>query len=284
MKTKVAIVYDFDKTLSTDDMQAFGFIQALGMEVDEFWNKCGEFGSQNNTDGILAYMYLTVKEMRDRNIKLTREYFYNCGKTVEFFKGVETWFDRINQFGRENGVEVEHYVVSSGLTEIIEGTRIAKYFNKIFACYFVYDESGVPVWPALALNYTNKTQFIYRINKGIFGVRDNRVNEEMSHKDRYIPFSNIIYVGDSATDIPCMRMLYKYGGNAIGLYQPGTKNEKYLKDLVARERINFATEADYSDGKGFDTIVKGIIQKIKFQSTLEEIRENEIADGEDNND
>ncbi len=279
--TKVALVYDFDKTLSTDDMQTFGFIQALGMEVDDFWNKCGEFGEKNNTDGVLAYLYVTVKEMRDRNIKLTKEYLNKCGENIEFFKGVETWFDRINKFGKENGIEVEHYVVSSGLTEIIEGTKIAKYFNKIFACYFAYDETGVPVWPALALNYTNKTQFIYRINKGIFGVRDNRVNEEMSHKDRYIPFSNIIYVGDSATDIPCMRMLFKYGGTAIGLYQPGTKNEKYLKDLIKRDRISFAVKADYSENEEFDTIVKGVIKKIKYQSELNIFREIEIQDKKD---
>ena len=283
MKTKVALVYDFDKTLSTDDMQAFGFIQALGMEVDEFWKKCGEFGEKHNTDSILAYLYLTVKEMKDRNIKLTKEYLNECGKNIEFFRGVETWFDRINKFGEENGIEVEHYVVSSGLTEIIQGTKIAKYFNKIFACYFVYDETGVPVWPALAINYTNKTQFIYRINKGVFGVRDNRVNEEIAHKDRYIPFSNIIYVGDSATDIPSMRMLYKYGGTAIGLYQPGTNNEQYLKDLIRRDRISFAAPADYSEGGEFDNIVKGVIEKVKFNSRLNSIRADEIVNKKDEN-
>ncbi len=278
MKTKMAIVYDFDKTLSTNDMQAFGFIQNLGMEVDDFWKNCDAFGEEHDTDGILAYMYMMVKRMKDKNIALTRDYLRECGKNVEYFKGLETWFDRINKYGLEHNVEIEHYVVSSGLKEIIEGTKIAKYFKKIFACYFVYDEYGVPVWPALALNYTNKTQFIYRINKGIFGVRDNRVNEEMPHKDRYIPFKNIVYVGDSATDIPCMRLLYKYGGTAVGLYQPGTKNEKYLKDLIKRERISFAAKADYSENEEFDTIIKNIIGKIEFESKLVDIRQNSIKE------
>lgn len=276
MKTKIAMVYDFDKTLSTDDMQTFGFIQGLGMSVDEFWAECEEFGEKNKVDNVLAYLYIMIKTMKERNIALTKDYLKKCGENVEFFKGVETWFNRINKFGEENGIEVEHYVISSGLKEIIEGTKIAKYFKDIFACYFVYDKEGLPIWPALALNYTNKTQFLYRINKGCFGVRDTRVNEEMSEKDRYIPFTNMIYVGDSSTDIPCMRMLYKYGGTAIGLYQPGSRNENYLKDLIKRDRISYAVKADYSENGEFETLVKQVIKKIKHQSILSELREDEM--------
>ena len=128
------------------------------------------------------------------------------------------------------------------------------------------------MWPALSLNYTGKTQFLYRINKGIFDVLDKRVNEEMKHSDRPIPFSNIIYIGDSETDIPCMRLLYKYGGTAIGLYQPNTKNEAYLKDLLRRDRISFAVSADYTEGGEFDKIAKDLVQKIKYQNMLEQIR------------
>ena len=274
MNKKMAIVYDFDKTLSTDDMQAFGFIQAMGFEVDEFWNECERFGVENKVDNILSYMYVTVKSMKDKNIKLTKEYLYECGKKVEFFKGVETWFERVNQFGRENDIEIEHYVVSSGLKEIIAGTKIAKYFKEVFACYFVY-ENDVPVWPGLAINYTNKTQYLYRINKGFLDVRDLRVNDEMSHEERAVPFSNIVYIGDSATDIPSMRLIYKFGGTAIGLYQEGTKNEAYLRDLLRRERISYVAKADYSENGELDILVKDLIKKLNLENQLAELRKEQ---------
>ena len=273
-QTKVAIVYDFDKTLSTDDMQAFGFIQGLDMEVDDFWGDCGKFSKANGCENILTYMYLMVKYSKEKNKPITKEYLKSCGKQVKFFEGVKTWFDRINEYGKKNGVEVEHYVISSGIQEIIEGTEIADKFKEVYACRFVY-ENGIPVWPALCLNYTNKTQFLYRINKGCLDILDRTVNEEMAHEKRAIPFSNIIYVGDSETDIPCMRLIYKYGGTAVGLYQPGTKNENYLRDLLRRNRISFVAKANYNEGEELDSVIKGVISKVKLQSNLEEINDNQ---------
>ena len=273
-QTKVAIVYDFDKTLSTDDMQAFGFIQGLDMEVNDFWNDCGIFSKSNGCENTLTYLYLMVKYSKEKGKPITREYLKSCGKQVKFFKGVKTWFDRINKYGKDMGVEVEHYVISSGLEEIIEGTEIANNFKKIYACKFVY-ENGMPVWPALCLNYTNKTQFLYRINKGCLDILDRTVNEEMAHENRAIPFSNIIYVGDSETDIPCMRLIYKYGGTAVGLYQPNTKNEAYLRDLLRRNRISFVAKANYDEGEELDTVIKGVISKVKSQSNLEEINQEQ---------
>jgi phosphoglycolate phosphatase-like HAD superfamily hydrolase len=269
--TKIALVYDFDKTLSTNDMEAFHFIPSLGMTENEFWDKCDKFGEEHDADNILTYMYMMIKCFNDKKFPLTRDYLVSCGNSVQFFKGVETWFNRIDDFGKKYGVEVEHYVVSSGLKEIIEGTSIAKYFKEIYAGYFAY-ENNKPVWPALALNYTNKTQFLYRINKGIFDIKDNRVNEEMPHDERLIPFSNMIYIGDSETDIPCMRLVKKNGGTAIGLYQKNTKNEKYLRDLQFRERIDFVAEANYEENSELDTIIKELIKEIKHQSNLSSIK------------
>ena len=270
-ETKMAFVYDFDKTLSTDDMQAFGFIQGLGMEVEDFWNECCKFTKANNVDSNLTYMYLMIKCSKEKNISITKEYLESCGKQVKFFDGVTTWFDRINEYGKKHGITIEHYVISSGLQEIINGTEIAKNFKKIYAGSFVY-ENGVPVWPALSLNYTNKTQFLYRINKGCLDVLDKTVNEEMAHENRAIPFSNIVYIGDSETDIPCMRLIYKYGGTAIGLYQPNTKNELYLRDLLSRNRISFVAKADYRDGGELDKVVKSVIQNVKTKTELEDIK------------
>ncbi len=268
---KVAIVYDFDKTLSTDDMQAFGFIQGLGMEVNEFWEECGKFSKENGVENILSYLYMMIKHSNLKNKPITKEYLKECGKNVKFFEGVKEWFKRINEYGKNNGVTVEHYVVSSGLKEIIEGTEIADNFKQIYACSFAY-ENGKPVWPALSLNYTNKTQFLYRINKGIFDVLDRRVNEEMSKLDRPVPFTNIIYIGDSETDIPSMRLVYTKGGTAIGLYQPNTKNEKYLKDLLLRDRISYVASADYTEQGELDAIIKELIQKIKYDNIANSIR------------
>ncbi|MBO7508018.1 MAG: haloacid dehalogenase-like hydrolase, partial [Clostridia bacterium] len=259
---------------STDDMQAFGFIQNMGMEVDDFWNLCGEFSKSQQAENILSYMYITLKTAKERGIKLTKEYFAECGKGVKFFDGVETWFDRINEYGKKLGVTIEHYVVSSGLTQIIKGTKIAKHFKVIYACDYVY-ENGEPIWPALSLNYTNKTQFLYRINKGCFDVLDRAVNEEMPYDQRPMPFANMIYIGDSATDIPSMRMIVKSGGTAIGLYQPKTFNEKYLRDLLRRDRISFVAKADYTQNSEFDIVIKEIINKIKYQNTLDEIRQKQ---------
>lgn len=274
MKTKIAIVYDFDKTLSTDDMQAFGFIQALGLEPKDFWHECDTFGEKYKIDNVLAYMYIMHKKMKEKGIPLTKEYLYKCGKNVKYFNGLDTWFDRINEFGKKNDVEVEHYVISSGTREIIEGTKIAKYFKEIFACYFIY-ENGEAVWPAVAINYTNKTQFIYRINKGIFDIRDTRVNDEMPHSERPIPFSNIIYVGDSQTDIPSMRLVYNKGGTSIGLYQKNSKNEAFLRGILQKERISYVAEADYSENGEFETIVKGLIKKTMYEKRLTDIRKKQ---------
>jgi 2-hydroxy-3-keto-5-methylthiopentenyl-1-phosphate phosphatase len=274
LKTKVALIYDFDKTLSPDDMQAYGYMEKLGIEAEEFWKICNEFTVKNQVDNILTYMYMMIKKYNEKGIKLTRDFLVESGKSVELYEGVETWFKRINEFGESIGLEVEHYVVSSGLKEIIEGTSISKFFKEIYAGYFVYDEENRPIWPALAINYTNKTQFIYRINKGILNVTDNRVNDRMPHEDRPVPFKNMIYIGDSATDIPCMRLISKSGGYSVGVYKKGERNENFLKGLLNDGRVDFIAPAVYSEGSDLETIVKEIIKTIKCKSTLKEINQN----------
>ena len=276
MKTKVALIYDFDKTLSPDDMQAYGYMEKLGIEAEEFWKMCNDFTVKNQVDNILTYMYMMIKKYNEKGIKLTRDFLVESGKSVELYDGVETWFKRINEYGESVGLEVEHYVVSSGLKEIIEGTSISKYFKEIYAGYFVYDEENKPIWPALAINYTNKTQFIYRINKGILNVTDSRVNDRMPHEDRPVPFKNMIYIGDSATDIPCMRLISKSGGYSVGVYKKGERNENFLKGLLNDGRVDFIAPAVYSEGSELEEIVKAIIDTIKCKSTLKQIKQISI--------
>lgn len=262
----VAIMYDFDRTLCTKDMQDYSFIPSLGMTESEFWEFANSLGKREHMDSILAYMYAMVKISKDKNIPVLRENLVDMGKNVELFKGVEGWFDRITNFGKLNGMQVEHYVISSGLKEIIEGTAISGFFKSIFACEFLYDENGNGVWPKTDVNYTNKTQFVYRINKGILDVsNDNDLNRSMPDDSKRVPFCNMIYIGDGLSDVPCMKMMKAYGGYSIAVYQ--NKDSK-VEDLLKKDRVDFIYPADYSENTGLDITVKNIIRKMSISETL----------------
>ena len=187
------------------------------------------------------------------------------------FDGVDTWFDRINEYGKEQGVNVEHFIVSSGIKEMIEGTKIAKHFKKIYACSYIYGENGEPIWPSISVNYTNKTQYLYRINKGCLDETDDSINELLDHEDRLVPFENMIYIGDSETDIPCMRLVMKSGGKAIGVFKSNVKQKAYLKTLLANNKINYIAEANYAKGSTIETIVKAIIKSDKINFNLKQL-------------
>ena len=265
----VAFLYDFDKTLCTTDMQNYAFIPSLGMTPAEFWPVANGFGSANRMDGILAYMYTMISESEKRNMPLTREKLVNMGRDIVLYPGVEDWFRRINAFGEELGVRVEHYVISSGLREIIEGSSISNEFREIYASEFYYDESGRPVWPKLAVNFTAKTQFVYRINKGVLDVSDDKtLNDSMPDDSKRVPFHNMIYVGDGLSDVPCMKMMRAYGGQAIAVYQE--TNRMAVEDLMAKGRVDFIFKADYSEGTPLDLTVKNIIRKMAIVDQLGE--------------
>ena len=265
----VAFLYDFDKTLCTTDMQNYAFIPSLGMTPAEFWPVANGFGSANRMDGILAYMYTMISESEKRNMPLTREKLVNMGRDIVLYPGVEDWFRRINAFGEEQGVRVEHYVISSGLREIIEGSSISDVFKEIYASEFYYDETGRPVWPKLAVNFTAKTQFVYRINKGVLDVSDDKtLNDSMPDDSKRVPFHNMIYVGDGLSDVPCMKMMRAYGGQAIAVYQE--TNRMAVEDLMAKGRVDFIFKADYSEGTPLDLTVKNIIRKMAIVDRLGE--------------
>ena len=237
----VALIYDFDGTLSPGNMQEFGFIQAIGQTPDEFWAKSNSVPDGQEVSSILSYMKLMIDEAKAKGISLTRDSFVSFGKHIELYDGVREWFALINEYGRRHGVIVEHYINSSGQTELIEGTPIAKEFKKIFACSFWYDESGVAVWPAVAVDYTGKTQFLFKIAKGIMDISDNtKVNESQKEDDKPIPFSHMIYLGDGTTDVPCMKIVKMFGGNSIAVYSPENKRQQdTARKLLKQDRVNF---------------------------------------------
>jgi hypothetical protein len=187
---------------------------------------------------------------------------------------VKEWFARINAFGEEQGVTVEHYVLSSGLTEVIEGSGIAHEFKKIYACEFFYKD-GVACWPKLDVNFTNKTQFVYRINKGVLDVSDDRrLNDSMPDDSKRVPFTNMIYFGDGLSDVPCMKMMRSYGGQAIAVYQEG--NRAGVEELLAKGRVNFIFPADYREGTALDTTVKNILRRMAITDALTEENERQL--------
>ena len=266
-KPIIALLYDFDKTLCTTDMEDYAFIPALGYTPEEFWRKANTFGRENRMDGLLAYMYTMIAECRAQGLPLTRDFLVRCGHSMELFPGVREWFGRINDFGASLGVEVEHYVLSSGLKEIIEGSGIAHEFKQIYACEFYYDESGAACWPKLDVNFTNKTQFVYRINKGVLDVSDDKtLNDSMPDDSKRIPFTSMIYVGDGLSDVPCMKMMRAYGGQAIAVYQ--ATNRAGVEDLLAKGRVDFIFPADYRAGTDLDATVRNIIRKMAIADAL----------------
>ncbi len=273
-KTTIAILYDFDKTLCTTDMQEYDFIKNLGLTPDEFWGSTAELTSKHEMDKILAYMFMMIKKCKEKNIPLTEKYLNSCGENVVLYRGVTTWFDRINEIGNTLGVNIEHYIVSSGITEIIEGTPIAKYFKKIYGCRFCYDDNGEAIWPANAINFTLKTQYVFRISKGVLDIRDDDNLNKHTH-ERRISYRNIIYIGDGLTDIPCMKLVREKGGKAIALYPSGKKDK--VSQLVEDNRINYVCVADYSQNSTLEKIVKLMIENMAILDTLEAKEEKQLA-------
>ncbi len=269
-KPVVAICYDFDKTLSPDDMQAQGFIQKLENQIDEFWEKSNGFAIKNDMDQNLAYMF-TMKTESEGKVLFTKTELEKFGSEVKLFPGVEDWFERIRKYGEEKGVIVEHYIISSGLKEMIEGTSIAKKgaFKKIYATSFYCDKNGVAVWPAQVVNYTNKTQFLFRITKGVLDVNDSKVNDFFSESDLRVPFRNMVYLGDSDTDIPCMKLVKTRGGYSIGVFNPETNDKTKVYKMTCDNRIDYFVPADYSENTELDTLIKTIIDKTFFNELLE---------------
>lgn len=268
----VAICYDFDKTLSPDDMQAQGFIQSVGYDVADFWTASNGLATNNAMDQNLAYMYM-MKKKSSGKVLFTKQKLMEYGAQVKLFPGVEQWFERIREYGQENGVIVEHYIISSGLKEMIEGTSVAQAgaFERIYASSFYYDEDGVATWPAQVVNYTNKTQFLFRIEKGVLDINDSAVNDSFSPEDIRVPFRNMIYIGDSDTDIPCMKLVTTYGGHSIGVYNGETNDKAKVYKMMRDGRIKYFAPADYSEGTELDALVKAIIDRTAANEALESI-------------
>lgn len=289
-KPVVAICYDFDKTLSPDDMQAQGYIQSVGFDIKDFWKESNQLAENNDMDQNLAYMYKMYLEA-EGNMVFNKNTLAEYGAKVKLFNGVEEWFERIREYGSQKNVVVEHYIISSGLKEMIEGTKPAKEgaFTKIYASSFYYSERGVAKWPAQVVNYTNKTQFLFRIEKGVLDINDPGVNDYFQPDKIRVPFRNMVYIGDSDTDIPCMKLVNSYGGYSIGVYNPDSKDKTKVYKMIKDNRIKLFAPADYSEGSEIDDLVKKIIDRTsanekienKYTACINEVKNEEKYDDRD---
>ena len=281
--TPLALVYDFDGTLAAGNMQEYEFVPAIGMAKEEFWREVEELSTRHDADGILMYMMHMLDRAKTANVSVRRDDFVRFGRSVELFPGVERWFDRITAYAAERNVVLEHYIVSSGIREMIEGTAIGDKFTKIYASSFVYDQDGVARWPALAVNYTTKTQFLFRINKGTLAVSDSEmINRYVPDAERPVPFSNIVFIGDGPTDVPCFRLMREKGGRAIAVYRPEVHDSRRVADEFLRDgRIDTLAPADYRDGGQLDEIVKRIVDATAAHAELARVAEasNNTANG-----
>ena len=271
--TRLAIIYDFDGTLAPGNLQENSFIPDIGMKPDEFWAEVNQRAKEQQADSILMYMYLMLEKARSANVPVRLENFTDRGASIKFFHGVLDWFDRINQYAKKKGIRIDHYIISSGNGEIIDGTPLEGKVERIYASRFLFNENGVACWPKVAVNFTTKTQFLFRIHKDAHDLSDDKkINKFVPEEERAVPFNNMVYIGDGETDIPCFRLVKQLGGFSIAVYKPNTKfalekAEKFLDE----GRVHSVAPADYRDKKELDKIVKAQIDVIAARKNLERI-------------
>lgn len=265
MKNKIALIYDFDKTLIPKNMQEYELQQHLGLE-NNFFAEFNDFAEKNNMDMVLATQYCFMQKAKEKNISLTKDFLKDCGRSLEYFDGVKDWFERINNYGKNLGLEIEHYVLSCGSKEIVDGCSIAKYFKRVFANEFLYDDKGVAVWPKILSNYTTKTQFVFRIRKNLLDNMYDVVDINKRSVADKIPFTNMIYIGDGFTDVPCMQIIYDKGGRAISVYAPNDERSMIeAQKLYEERRVSAVMSADYTEDRELDKYIKGELKKISTQ-------------------
>ena len=260
------MIYDFDYTLISGNMQDNTLSSVFGLTPDEFWNSADEFKNMTKMEHILVAMYFPVLLAKEQGIKISKELLRDCGRKINtFYKGVETWFDRIKEYGKSIGLDVKHYILSSGLQDMVEASKIGDKIDKVFGCAYFYNDDGEAVWPQYCINYTQKTQYIARIRKGLIDnlSDDSGINDKINKDSCVVPYTHMIYIGDGDTDVPCMKMIKDHGGHSMCIYEE-EREKKYniAAKLVSDGRVDCAVLADYTEGSALDIKVKEILKNI----------------------
>jgi 2-hydroxy-3-keto-5-methylthiopentenyl-1-phosphate phosphatase len=283
-QNKIAVVYDFDGTLSPQPMQEYTVLPSLGVTPDIFWKEVEKEAKDTESEGMLVYMRLLLEKAEQKKIHIGKDDLVKLAKDIEYFPGVETWFNRVNEFVRIEGngkIKLDHYIISAGMKEILEGVSIRKFFANIFASEYHFNHHGVATFPKQLITDTSKTQFLFRIKKGKENLSES-INQHFPEHKRPVPFTNIIYIGDGLTDVPSMTVTKQLGGHAIAVHRKGSNNGvKVCKGLLSAKRVDFIAPADYSEKSVLEVrmelLLKSVISKINYEKELFTChRENEL--------
>ena len=260
----MAIAYDFDGTLASGNIQGNSFIPAVGMKKASFWKQNKERAEKHEADEVLSYMTFMLERASAEDVPVRRQDFARHGKTVPLFRGAADWFDRVNARARERHVKLQHYIISSGIKEMIEATKIGKKFTKVFASSFAYDANGAAKWPALAINYTTKTQYLFRINKGSLSVHDHGlINDFVPHENlRCRSATSSLLVTAKQTSLACGLSETKVVIQSRSINLAARKKKTRAEKLITDKRADFIAPADYSEGRRLDEIISAIMDKI----------------------
>ncbi len=271
----IAIIYDFDGTLTPKTMQEYTLLPRLGIKSKSFWDNIIKETRATGAETMMVYMRHLLDYSSKKNIKISKNEFYKMAKNIEYYNGVDSWFTRINKYVKkisDNDVSIHHYIISAGHMEILDGISIKKHIKKIFASEYYFDSSNLAVFPKIVVTDTTKTQYIFRINKGRENLSES-INEHMPENKRPIPFDNMIYIGDGLTDVPSMALLKKEGGHSIAVYQKNPHQIKISKGLLKARRVDFIAPADYDDGSELCQkmllLINYVTAKIKYKLKLE---------------
>ena len=243
----IALVYDFDGTLSPQPMQEYTVLPKIGVEPAQFWAMVNREARETESDPMLVYMRHIIEALEREKVDVKREDFAVMARAIEYFPGVPTWFARMNAYVKRRSrgqVKVQHYLISAGQREILDGATIRKHFKRIYASEYHFNHHGVATFPKLLVTDTLKTQFLFRINKGRESITES-INEHMPEAERPIPFPNMIYLGDGMTDVPSMALTKKSGGHAVAVYDPRKDGRTTCLKLLDAGRVDFIAEADF---------------------------------------
>lgn len=271
-RSTLAIVYDFDGTLTPQPMQEYTVLPQLGISGEAFWAEVNAEVKRTGGDSILTYMRLLVEKIEANKAHLSREALRDLAAGIEYYPGVESWFERVDAYveAKSGGtVQTRHYIISAGLSEILEGISIKRHFTRIYASQYYFDHHEAARFPTVVINDTAKTQYLFRINKGRESSLET-INEYMPEGERPIPFQHMLYVGDGMTDVPCMTVVKNYGGFAVAVHKPRSEAAvKVCRELVDANRIDFYAPADYGAGRKLERrihkILDLIIARISFE-------------------
>jgi hypothetical protein len=261
----IAIIYDFDGTLTPGNMQEYTVLPKIGIAPHIFWKRVRDEAKRTKGEEIVTYMRLMLKYADDKGVAIKPSDFKKLAKNIRYYPGVTEFFDRMNRFvqSRTHGkVKLRHYILSAGLKEILNGISIKHKFHNIFASEYYYDHYQHAKFPKVIVNDTLKTQFLFRINKGKENLHEN-INSHVSEIDRVIPFRNLLYIGDGESDVPCMTVIRKEGGYAIAVYKKwSSKRIKNAKELLKADRVHFIAKADYRRNSELEKMIKTILVNV----------------------